>query len=108
MGLQPGCLPGPKDARETGKKPPLAAAVERVLSKDWASHIPGGDQGALGILRQVGRRLSPRNRPGWRLLKLLSCPSSSGRASATLGVKANSLCFLVADDGRGVSDYREA
>lgn len=61
MGLQPGCLPGPKDERETGKKPPVAAAIEQVQSKDWASHIPGGNQGALGILQQVGRRLSPRN-----------------------------------------------
>lgn len=64
MELQPGCLPGPKDERETGKKPPVAAAIEQVQSKDWASHIPGGDQGALGILWQVGRRLSPGNGPG--------------------------------------------
>ncbi|OWK03045.1 hypothetical protein Celaphus_00007603 [Cervus elaphus hippelaphus] len=42
-----------QDERETGKKPPVAAAVEQVQSKDWASHIPGGDQGALGILQQL-------------------------------------------------------
>lgn len=73
MGLEPSCLPGPKDARETGEKPPVAAAVEPVQSRDRAAHMLGADRGPLGILQPGGEeRLLGLHSPTQLLLGSIS------------------------------------
>ena len=67
MGLQPSCLPGPRDVRETGEKPPVAAAVEPVQSRDRAPHMLGADWGPLGIPQPGGEEAMGTEAPGTSL-----------------------------------------